>query len=550
MIANSEKTDFSQFNKVPVPIALVRTGFADDFSVNSLTVEFLNESFTELSHDFDDYLAVTQNFMTIIPPALNLYTVVSHVLQTNTRFENDFRCKGNNKWYHLVIQKYNEEYCIFIVYDITASKMTESVLKKYRNLDLLTGLFNYIRFKKDLDKAIEYSEKENKNLALVLMDLDNLGTINDLYGREFGSEIIITCGEILQSYNIGKSMAYRLEGDEFAVIIRDAEEFNGIEAFVRQLFFTFSESQIKISMGIAVASPEMNFQHLFRNAHLALTEVKRNGKNDYDFFRESMYRKFLSETDISIQIEKALENNEFELYFQPQYFLDGKNLRGFESLIRWHDHKAGIRMPSDFIPAAEQTNAIHALGDWILENAIKTLGAWQKDFSFKGILSVNISSLQLLNPIFMLNLQKHIDKYEINPAQLELEITESIFISDTQRALGILEKIHNMGIKISLDDFGTGYSSLQYLAKLPAQTLKIDKTFIDELVKEKDGGINKEILNAVFTLCRNSKIETIAEGVELPEQLSILNGMNCNCVQGFLWGKPLCKSECEKLFSN
>ncbi len=245
------------------------------------------------------------------------------------------------------------------------------------------------------------------------------------------------------------------------------------------------------------------------------------------------------------RLQFAAEQKNFELNFQPQFIIQTKQLRGFEALLRWSDSILGHVNPDDFIPIAEQTHAISRIGYWTLEISVQTLKYWQEEYSFNGIMSVNVSPVQLQEPGFAAKLFELIEQYKIHPDRLELEITEGIFINNIEQTIQLLNKVRARGILISLDDFGTGYSSFRYLQSLPVTTIKIDKSFITGL--DSIGGKEAVIADTVISLATRLGLETIAEGVEEEAQFAMLKTMGCTTVQGFLYGEPMDQRKCETL---
>jgi EAL domain-containing protein (putative c-di-GMP-specific phosphodiesterase class I) len=251
---------------------------------------------------------------------------------------------------------------------------------------------------------------------------------------------------------------------------------------------------------------------------------------------------------IKQKLSRAKIGNDFELYFQPQYYIQKGNIRGFEALIRWYDDELGFISPEYFIKIAEETNLIIRLGWWVMETAVAMLKIWQIKYSFKGILSVNVSVLQLREVEFLPNFFALLKNYNINPKSLEIEITESVLIDDMEQIEHILKSVRDADVLIALDDFGMGYSSLKYLQRLPFNTLKIDKSIIDNITF--DDNVSAPITSTVIELAQKLGLETIAEGVESFEQLEMLKSMNCGVVQGFLRGKPMNRESCEELLQN
>jgi EAL domain-containing protein (putative c-di-GMP-specific phosphodiesterase class I) len=281
---------------------------------------------------------------------------------------------------------------------------------------------------------------------------------------------------------------------------------------------------------------------------LTLTDISTINTAGIKVFHPEVHGEFLHRTLLQKRLEQAAEQEKFKLNFQPQFIIQTKQLRGFEALLRWSDKVLGKVNPDDFIPVAEETRSIVKIGYWVLEAAIQKLKYWQNEFAFNGIMSVNISPVQLEEAGFAEKLFDLIQQYDIRPDRLELEVTESVFIHNIQETIQILNKIHQKGILISLDDFGTGYSSFRYLQFLPVSTIKIDKSFISRLIPEN----RKEavIADTVISLAVKLGLETIAEGVEYSSQLTALKIMGCTTVQGFLCGKPVDSGQCELLFNS
>ena len=260
-----------------------------------------------------------------------------------------------------------------------------------------------------------------------------------------------------------------------------------------------------------------------------------------------MQEKFLNKMNIENKLSKALADNSFQLYFQPQFDVQTNNLRGFEALLRWHDDSIGWISPEQFIPLAEESKIVIPLGNWVLDTALATLHKWEKLYNFTGIMSVNISPVQLKQNDFLDLLTQKIRDSNINPQNLEIEITEGVLIDNMQETVKKLNIIRQMGIGISLDDFGTGYSSLRYLQILPLSTLKIDKSFIAN-IDSKDG-VEANITDSIISMVTKMGLDTIAEGVETSDQLNMLKKINCHNIQGFLKGKPMPESVCEKVLN-
>lgn len=280
----------------------------------------------------------------------------------------------------------------------------------------------------------------------------------------------------------------------------------------------------------------MDPKELIKNADTAMVKVKNMGRNNISFFTQEMKEEFLKKINFEKQLKQALQNNEFKLFYQPQFETKTGNIRGFEALLRWVNPSLGFVSPTFFIPIAEETGIINEIGEWVLKEACNQYIKWNDEFSFEGIISVNISPVQLKTSNFYDVISKILIETGMKSGCLELEITENLFIDALESAKILLNKLIELGVRISLDDFGTGYSSLSYLKSLPIDTLKIDKSFIQNTANK---GVDREITSSVIELVRKIGLETIAEGVEDAQQLNFLSESLCDNIQGFLTGKPM-----------
>ena len=286
---------------------------------------------------------------------------------------------------------------------------------------------------------------------------------------------------------------------------------------------------------------------LIRFANMALHHSKKNGKNIFTTFDFDMQRVLIQHLTLQTKLTSAILDSNFVMYYQPQFDIKTKELRGFEALIRWEDSELGNIPPSVFIPLAEETGLIIPIGTWVLNTAFSTLKKWQIKYNFKGIMSVNISPKQLKQHNFIDELQNLLVRYNLSPSSIELEITEGIMINNMRATIDKLQVLRSMGLKVSLDDFGTGYSSLSYLQKLPLNTLKIDKSFISNITS--NDGVQANITSSIIKMVDNMGLETIAEGVENEDQLHLLKDFNCNIVQGFHSGKPMPLELCNEFLA-
>ncbi|HAH61567.1 MAG TPA: hypothetical protein DCL73_05675 [Treponema sp.] len=303
-------------------------------------------------------------------------------------------------------------------------------------------------------------------------------------------------------------------------------------------------AQTYLCMTACRAAPESGKEFCI----LTLTDISAISTDKRNSFYPKIHKSFFRRILLQNRLAQAAEREKFKLNFQPQFTIQTKQLRGFEALLRWSDGVLGNVNPTDFIPVAEKNRTINKIGYWVLENAVRTLKYWQTEFAFDGIMSVNVSPVQLEETEFTEKLFELVQRYDIRPDCLELEVTEGVLVHNLRQTVQILNIIHRKGILVSLDDFGTGYSSFRYLQFLPVTTIKIDKSFISGIASE--NGKEAVIADTVISLASKLGLETIAEGVEHSSQLAALKTMGCTTVQGFLCGKPMDSGQCEMLFSS
>lgn len=412
--------------------------------------------------------------------------------------------------------------------------------------DGMTGLCNRQKFKMDFEDWLHESEKNQEQFGLILLDLDNMKLINDSQGHSEGDAVICHTGDILKRFKNDNFRVYRYGGDEFIVMMKHINSHDTILNAGDTLLEVMNSEGIDFSGGIAICPDDGDTcEDILKYADMAMHEAKRKGKNDLCFFQSVMRERFMEKIAIQSKLNQAFTDGLFQLYYQPQFDVATNNLRGFEALLRWHDEDTGWISPEQFIPIAEEIRLVIPLGDWILETSIKTLKEWIEKFNFDGIMSVNVSPVQLKKPTFLYDLINLVKKYQIPTKNLEIEITEGVFIDNKNETIELLRQIRELGIGLSLDDFGTGYSSLSYLQMLPITTLKIDKSFIANITDAK--GVEANITDSIISMVTKMGLDTIAEGVERAEQLDVLKQINCKNIQGFLKGKPMPKERCEQI---
>ena len=418
--------------------------------------------------------------------------------------------------------------------------------------DQLTGLRNRRALIDDLNKNIRRFSKEKKVFSLISIDLDRFKYLNDSLGHLVGDEILKRVSQRLFAYRSKNCNVYRQGGDEFNLLLLDVDRME-INRFVQGLIHNFSKSFyfnsqeyfISPSIGISMyPSDGKDAETLIKNADEALFRVKERGRGHYQFYRSDMNAVLTNVVALETQLRKAIELEELSLFFQPQINLGTGEIQSFEALLRWNNEELGMISPNLFIPLAEDTGLMIPIGNWVIEKACWQIRQWNRCGFHEFRVAINISPKQFQQPNLVGFIAEMMRKYEVNPSSLEIEITEGA-MQDTNEAIPILQKIKELGIKISVDDFGTGYSSLSYLKQFPIDVLKIDQSFIRDLFHdEKDAAITSTIIH----LGQSLGMEVVAEGVETIQQVEFLINANCHKAQGYFYAKPIPPNEVEERF--
>ena len=439
-------------------------------------------------------------------------------------------------------------------YDVTKRQNLKNELSFMAYYDFVTGLYNRNYFIQKLKDFLEKAEKERTIVSVLMIDIDDFHKINDGMGIIYGDEVVQDFGIFLRELLNDKIIGSRFDGDIYALAIYDPAGQTRVDAICDAIkertskpFKLTNGSEVSFTVSIGVSEyPEggTGALEIINGAEIVMLKAKEAGKDTIKFFDTTVLNEFKNSIDIENRLKVAVSNMDFFLNFQPQFNSVTQTLRGVEALIRWKNPDGKIVSPGIFIPLAEKTGSIIAIGDWVLDTAVKIFMEWKKKYDYDMILSVNISSIQYKRPDFVTKVMSTVNKYGLDPSKLELEITESVLIDDMKTVFEKMEELRDFGIRISIDDFGTGYSSLQYLKSLPADTLKLDKTFIDSA--ENDSS-TKIIIETMIGMSKKLGFETVAEGVETKEQLEILENMGCDIIQGYYLGKPVSDEEIENL---
>jgi len=440
--------------------------------------------------------------------------------------------------------------------EIAQRKTIQQDLVRLESTDVLTGLPNRRFFMEDLAHSLNIANRQGRQVALVMLDLDRFQTLNDSLGHQFGDELLAQVAARLdQLSDEGITVAYS-GGDEFMICQQNVEDIDDVIyllGLIKHCFdmpFVIQDDAhgVTATLGVAVYPQSgLDADILLRNADIALYRAKEQGRNTYQFYTEGMQEREVMRLELEKDLSQALADNEFVLHYQPQVNLTSGKVNSVEALIRWQHPRRGLLSPVEFIPLAEESGRITDIGQWVVMAACKQLAAW-KGTRFENLrVAINLSGRELDDDNLVDRIRNALDKEGIPANRLEVELTEEIFIQNIEHNLGQLSRLHELGIKLAIDDFGVGYSSLAYLRDFPVDLLKIDRSFIRDVNERHDDAV---ITRAIINLAHNLGLHVIAEGVETPGQLDFLRGQGCDLIQGYLISRPVPPADLEKSLAN
>ena len=423
-------------------------------------------------------------------------------------------------------------------------KESEEKLTRLAYYDQLTALANRRLFHERLSLALARAKRRETHVTVLVLNLDRFKSINESFGYEAGDALLREVGKRLsESVREFETLA-RLGSDEFAIILDDLEQEQEATVVAQRVLDTLAtpyrvsdqEAVVTGSVGIAFY-PENGetIDQLLKCADSAMHRSKERGRNSYQIFSKEMHSDVLTRMSLERDLRHALERNEFRLHYQPQLSLEDNELLAVEALVRWEHAERGLIAPMDFIYLLEDTGLIIAAGEWILRKACEQVREWQTAGFNNLRVAVNLSPRQFEEKNLVQVVRRALEDFQLAPQCLELEITESHLMQDTERTKATLSSIKSLGVRIAVDDFGTGYSSLSYLRKFPIDSLKIDKTFVRDITTDRD---DASIAAGIIGLGHNLRLDVIAEGVETEEQLAFLYKEGCDAIQGYLCGRP------------
>ena len=440
---------------------------------------------------------------------------------------------------------------VAVVNDITDKKRIEQELIHLANYDSLTGLPSRPLLIEKLSKAIIHARRNQNRVAVLFLDLDNFKNINDSLGHNAGDRLLVVVAQRLLAATREFGLVARLSGDEFVILLESAESDEQIRECAMRILAQFNSSimlsdnqaaNLTGSIGVSIFPDHAQTpSDLLKFADIAMYQAKNEGRNTVQYFNEEMDAKSRYRAQLLGGLKMAVVRNEFELNFQPRMSLETNQIVGVEALLRWNSKELGRIGPDVFIPLAEESGQIIEIGDWVLDDALHTLSEWHAQGLNHISMSINVSALQLLRSKLSEQIASLIEKHKIPEYCIELEITESMVLSQNPAPLANLWALKDLGVTLSLDDFGTGYSSLSYLKQLPIDTLKIDKSFVREIGPNAN---DNTLVKTIIALGHSLGMTMIAEGVETREHLDTLIEFGCDEIQGYWLAKPMPAGEC------
>ncbi len=447
------------------------------------------------------------------------------------------------------------ERVLAVFQDITRTKQNQEFMQYLSRRDVLTGLPNRNHFRRLAKKVIEQVRKTGGAGALAVLDLDAFNLVNRTYGHMLGDAMIQQVAERLKSFAGDKLTIARLSGDEFVILNPLAKSVRDIQDFAEGLIAQFSPSFLTdfgaayqtVGVGISRFPKDgENVEGLLKKADIAMHAAKAKGHNQWKVYSERLEGEVAGHFQMKTELFRAVQENEFELNFQPILNLKEKGVCSAECLVRWAHPKSGELLPSTFIPLAEEMDLILPIGKWVLQAACRQMGEWRRKKLSIRMISLNISARQLFRSDLVNQIQALLLENRLPPDALELELTESAVIQDVRQAVSVMRRIRELGVRIALDDFGTGYSSLNYLRMLPIDTLKIDRSFVQDVMTDPE---SRSIVRFLVKLSRELGLRIVAEGVETEAQLDFLKDAGCDEIQGFLVSPPVSASKMERMLS-
>lgn len=432
--------------------------------------------------------------------------------------------------------------------DITQDNINKKMIEKLAYYDSLTSLPNRVLLKDRAHKALQNAHRNKQKVAMIFLDLDHFKLINDTLGHTIGDKLLIYVSKLLQMQIRESDTLSRIGGDEFVILLPNIHSQKDVEFIAKKIleslygqhFIDSHQLYISTSIGIAIyPDTSKDMDELITNADTAMYDAKQDGRNNYKIYQKAMGNHISTQMKVEQDLKNAVNNKkELEVYYQAKVDAESGQITGAEALVRWNHPERGLVFPDDFIGVAESTGIILELGNWIIEESISQVKEWNRLGYSNLKIAVNLSGRQFQDMNLVSFVASMIRKYAISPSQLEFEITETLSMSNVPATLRVLDELKNIGVSIAIDDFGTGYSSLSYLKQFPINTLKIDKSFVMDMIDDEG---DKVIVQTIISMAHSLGFKTVAEGVESLEHVNLLRNMGCDELQGYYYSKAVTK---------
>ncbi|MBI3223266.1 MAG: EAL domain-containing protein [Nitrosomonadales bacterium] len=471
---------------------------------------------------------------------------------TQQDYENEFRMRHRDGSYRWILVRGNKLIdgngkAIRLTgthVDISSRKQDEQHIQQLANYDTLTGLPNRLLLNDRVEQAIISAQRSHSRVAVLFVDLDHFKNINDTLGHRIGDGLLVEVGKRLRASVRDQDTVSRMGGDEFVLVLQDSAA-DGVAHVATKLLSSLAQPY-RIDQHELVAPPSIgiamypddgtDFDTLYQHADVAMYRAKQDGRNNFRFFTQEMQLHSTRTLQLENALRQSMPRNQLQLHYQPQYTITDSRMIGVEALLRWHHPDLGMVPPAEFIPIAESSGQIVAIGEWVLRTAAHQLKCWMDSGLPPMVMSVNLSAVQFRHPDLPGLVSQILAETQLPPRYLELELTEGAAMDDPQAAIAVMDDLHTRGVRIAIDDFGTGYSSLSYLKKFKISKLKIDQSFVRDINTDED---DSAIVIAIIQMAQSLGFQTIAEGVETTEQLAFLSEQGCNEVQGYYFSRPL-----------
>ncbi len=444
---------------------------------------------------------------------------------------------------------------VMLVRDVSQLKQQEERILHLAHFDALTGLPNRTLFRQRVTLSLGLAQRHQQTVALLLIDLDHFKHINDTLGHGAGDQLLCAVADRLQPHLRAEDTLSRQGGDEFIVALPDIDADGAmhvarriLDSLVQPLRFDHHVTTTSASIGIALYPGDSDdLDSLIQHADAAMYLAKQRGRNNVQFYTADLQARMSRLMELENALRTAIERNELALHYQPQWALVGKRLTGFEVLLRWTHPTLGQVSPAEFIPVAESSGQIGQIGEWVLEQGVAQLARWRARGFTSTTLAINLSAAQFRSTDLASQVADLLRQHDVPPDRLELELTEGTAMEEPAQARQQLTSLHRLGVRLAIDDFGTGFSSLAQLRHFPVDTLKIDRSFVQDI--DVDQG-SADMVRSIIQMAHNLGISTLAEGVETTRQLQLLEQLECEAIQGYLWGRPLDCSGAENLLTS